>query len=248
MEEPDVTRAGVATDGTTIQGLADHLGDLARNLHHRGDGEGPLTDVVRTALRLIPQASDASISLMKGNRQMESRAATGDLPRVVDAIQTRTGEGPCITALRERVVRVPDLGTDDRWPRFSPAALDTGVRSMLCFQLFVHGEELGALNFFARTTDAFDFEAEHVGALVATHAAIALADAKVTKGLNEALISRDLIGQAKGILMERYTISAHQAFVVLSAASSKANMKLSAVAEQLISTGDLAASRKPPAS
>lgn len=248
MNEPDVTRAGSATDGAVVHGLADHLGDLARNLHHRGDGEGPLTDIVRTALRLIPQASDASISLMKGNRQMESRAATGELPRLVDAIQSSTGQGPCVTALRERVVRVPDLSTDDRWPRFSPSAWQAGARSMLCFQLFVQGEEIGALNLYATTVNAFDREAEHVGGLVATHAAIALADAKVTKGLNEALISRDLIGQAKGMLMERYKISAHEAFVVLSAASSKGNMRLSAVAEQLISTGDLAGTRKPPAS
>ena len=242
------TRHSASDTGDTISqgldGLADQLGELARSLHHREDGEDTLTEIVETALRLIPQASDASISLVKAKRTMESRAATGELPRLVDAIQSETGQGPCLSAFRERIIRVADISADERWPEFGPRAWAAGARSMLCFQLFVQGEDLGALNLISTEIDSFGPEAEQVGMLVATHAAIALAEAKVTKGLNEALINRDLIGQAKGILMERYKISSHQAFVLLSTASSQANMKLSEVAEHLAVTGDLTAGRK----
>lgn len=241
------TRSTTHTAGSPgLDGLADQLGELARSLHHREDGEDTLTEIAETALRLIPRASDASISLVKAKRTMESRAATGDLPRLVDAIQSETGQGPCLSAFHERVIRVGDISADERWPEFGPRAWAAGARSMLCFQLFVQGEELGALNLISREVDSFDPESEQVGMLIATHAAIALAEAKVTQGLNEALINRDLIGQAKGILMERYKISSHQAFVLLSTASSQANMKLSEVAEHLAVTGTLTAGRKRP--
>ncbi|MHA7209808.1 GAF and ANTAR domain-containing protein [Arthrobacter sp. MDT1-65] len=220
--------------------MAIRLGELARSLHGEPDLETRLVDIVQTALQLLPRASDASISLVRGRRRVESRAVSGDLPRVIDTIQSDTRQGPCLdAAFRHRLVRVPDMERDPRWPEFARRASDAGARSMLCFQLFVEGDTLGALNLYAGEPDAFGREAEQAGALVATHAAVALSDAKEVSGLNDALISRDSIGQAKGILMERYKISSHQAFILLSTASSSTNTRLTDIAARLTHTGDL---------
>jgi transcriptional regulator with GAF, ATPase, and Fis domain len=223
-----------------IGDLADQLGLLARELQKEQDTEAVLEDIVRAAIRLIPQVEHASISLVRARRTVESRAASGDLPRRVDAVQSETGQGPCLdAAYEEQMVQVPDLGSETRWPRFARRAWDLGARSMLSFQLFVEGDNLGALNLYGAEVGAFDEESEQIGQLVAAHAAVAFADALEISQLNQALVNRDVIGQAKGILMERFKVSAPQAFVLLSAVSSSTNTKLQVVAERLASTGDI---------
>ena len=108
---------------------------------------------------------------------------------------------------------------------------------MLCLQLFVHRDTLGALDLLAHAESAFTDESEHVGLLLASHAAIAAADAYHFEHVTSALVNRDLIGQAKGILMERFKITSEQAFAVLAKVSQDTNRKLSAVAEDLARTG-----------
>jgi hypothetical protein len=123
-----------------------------------------LTGIVHAALELVPHASDASVSLISGRRTIDSRAASSDLPRRVDALQSETGQGPCLDAsYEERVVSVPDLSKDPRWPDFSREAFRLGARSMLSFQLFVNGAHLGALNLFGKEAGAFDAESERSG-------------------------------------------------------------------------------------
>jgi len=97
---------------------------------------------------------------------------------------------------------------------------------MLCFQLFVNGDNLGALNLYGEDVDVFDEESEQVGLLVGAHAAVAFSDAQEIGQLNLALDTRDLIGQAKGILMERFKITSQQAFQVLTRASSETETNL----------------------
>ena len=110
---------------------------------------------------------------------------------------------------------------------------------MLSFQLFVDGDHLGALNLFGNDVGVFDAESERIGALVAAHAAVAVAGSQQVSQLTLALDTRDLIGQAKGILMERYKITAQQAFLLLSRASSELNIKLRDVAERLTVSGEM---------
>ncbi|HEX9227801.1 MAG TPA: GAF and ANTAR domain-containing protein [Arthrobacter sp.] len=224
--------------------LAQRLGDLARELQHEEDTDAMLAGIVHAALELVPHASDASVSLVTGRRTIDSRAASSDLPRRVDALQSETGQGPCLDAsYEERVVSVPDLSTDPRWPDFARPAYRLGARSMLSFQLFVNGDHLGALNLFGKEVGAFNAESERIGALVAAHAAVAVAGSQQISQLTQALDTRDLIGQAKGILMERYKITAQQAFLLLSRASSELNIKLHDVAEQLTVSGEMAKKR-----
>lgn len=220
--------------------LAGRLSDLARELQEEEDTDALLVDIVHAALDLIPHVTDASVSLVMGRRTVQSRAASGDLPRNVDALQSATGQGPCIdAAYEERIVRVPNMGREERWPDFALAAFDAGARSMLSFQLFVRGDNLGALNLYGDDVDVFDEESEQVGRLVAAHAAIAFSDAQEISQLTQALDTRDLIGQAKGILMERFKISSQQAFQILTRASSESNIKLRDVADHLTRSGEI---------
>jgi GAF domain-containing protein len=233
-------------DAATISAdaLAVRLGDIARELQHKEDPDAMLDGIVHAALELVPHAAEASVSLVTGRRTIDSRAASSDLPRRVDALQSETGQGPCLDAsYEERVVSVPDLSSDQRWPDFSQQAYKLGARSMLSFQLFVNGDHLGALNLFGKDVNVFDAESERIGALVAAHAAVAVAGSQQVSQLTLALDTRDLIGQAKGILMERYKITAQQAFLLLSRASSELNIKLREVAEQLTVSGEMAKKR-----
>lgn len=225
--------------GTVSGDLAVQMGGLARSLHTEEGQEAVLAHMVRAAIDLIPGAEEASISVVIGRAKVESHAPSSDLPRQIDALQEEVRQGPCMdSAFDEVTVLVPDLRKEDRWPEFSRGAIRLGVASMLSFQLWVEGDNLGALNLMSRTPEAFDEESEHIGLLVAAHAAMAFSDTQKMDQLQDALTSRDLIGQAKGILMERYKIKAQQAFIVLTRASTTTNLKLSKVAEHLAATGE----------
>src|SRR4029079_4168275 len=115
---------------------------------------------------------------------------------------------------------------------------ETGVRSMLAIRLFARGHTLGSLNLYSKQEAAFGVDADEIGALFAVLAAAALAAAQSEEGLKIALQSRDVIGQAKGILMERHRITDDQAFEMLKRASQKLNVRLAGVAERVAQTGE----------
>ena len=107
-------------------GLATQLSDLARELQQDEDVHAVLSGIVQAALDLIPGTAHASISLVTGRKKVDSEVASGELPRQVDALQSSTGQGPCLdAAYHERVVRVADLGREDRWPEFSAGRRET---------------------------------------------------------------------------------------------------------------------------
>jgi transcriptional regulator with GAF, ATPase, and Fis domain len=231
---PSLEDAGTAL----VNVLADRLSDLARTLQAHTDTEEVLAEVVAAAVRLIPGAEEASISVVVARRSVSSRFPTGELPNQVDALQEETGQGPCLDAVYEqRTVRVSDMATDERWPEFAARAAEVGAASMLSFQLYVEGDNLGALNLYSRQPDAFTDESEHVGLLFASHAAVAFAGAQHMDHLHVGMATRDLIGQAKGILMERYKVTADQAFRMLVRVSNDTNRPLRSVAGELARTG-----------
>lgn len=220
--------------------LAQQLTDLARTLHQRAHPDDVLRTVVHAAIQLIPGVEEGSISVVLGRKDASSRAPSGELPSLVDDIQTELGEGPCLeAAYLERTVRVPDMNTEQRWPRFARRAAELGVGSMLAFQLYVDDDNLGALNLYSRKVNAFSDESEHIGQLVAGHAAVAFAEAEETSNLQLAVSSRDRIGQAKGILMERYKITEQEAFLILARASQNTNIKLIRICDHLTETGEI---------
>ena len=227
--------------------LAEVLGTLARDLEEQDDPDVLLTAIVAAAVAMVPGAEEGSISLVTARRRITSCGPTGELPVQVDAIQQEVGQGPCLDAAYEQhTVRVRDLATEERWPTFARRASAIGAASMLALQLYVQGDNLGALNLYAPKPDAFTDESEQVGLLFAAHAAIAYVGARNEAQLARALVSRDLIGQAKGILMERYQISGDRAFLVLTRSSQSSNRKLQDVAAALVESGTLPGATQLP--
>ncbi|MEV6283875.1 GAF and ANTAR domain-containing protein [Kribbella sp. NPDC051770] len=186
-------------------------------------------------MSLIPGTAEGSISRVVRKHAIEHRAASSDLPVRIDALMLAVGQGPCLDAVwKQRTVRVDDLLTDERWPKFSRAAATLGARSMLSFQLFVESHNLGALNLYGARPHAFTDESEHVGLLFATHAAIAFADVQNADNLESSIQSRGDIGTAIGILMERYGLGPDRAFTVLTRFSQQSNRKLRDIAEEIV--------------
>ncbi len=230
-----------ADEGTAdINVLATQFSEVARSLQAQDDTDAMLTELVSAAVRLIPGVDEGSISVVTARRTVKSHHPSGELPRLVDAVQDKVGQGPCLDAMYEQqTVRVNDMSSEQRWPLFARRAAELGAGGMLSFQLYVHGDNLGALNLYSYEPRAFTDESEQVGLMFASHAAVAFADAQHIDQLTESLATRDLIGQAKGILMERYGITAGQAFQVLIRVSQNRNTKLREVALQLTSSRQL---------
>ncbi|MCW2904019.1 MAG: hypothetical protein JWO67_6284 [Streptosporangiaceae bacterium] len=182
----------------------------------------------RTAMEAYLAERERSLGSRPGSWRTIPPRASG--PRCLPAL-TR---GPTV---QQQTMRVDDLARDPRWPVLGPRAAERGVHSTLCLQLFVVRDTLGALDLLGRAPSAFTDESEHVGLLLASHAAIAAADAHHFENVNSALVNRDVIGQAKGILMERFKITSDQAFAALAKVSQDTNRKVSAVAEDLARTG-----------
>ncbi len=229
-----------ATGGAVRQDLAQAMADLARRLQQESD-PGSVMQVIVSAAGVIPGAEEATVSLVHNRRRVLSAAFTSERARRFDELQQETQQGPCVDSMYEQqTVRVDDLAADPRWPALARRVTEElGVASMLCFQLFVHASDLGSLNLLARRPNAFTDESERVGLLFASHAAVAVADAQDLNHIGRALASRDVISQAKGILMERYKITSSMAFALLAKISQDNNTKLFDVAESLTQTGTL---------
>ena len=224
----------------------DLMAGLARQLAAEDSLDRLWRRVVDASVSQIDGAEHAGITVLT-RKSVSTPVASDHLVREIDERQYAVAEGPCLTAAlqHEPVVRVADLHSDQRWPKFSAAIAHLDVRSMLSFQLYTgtgtDDGTIGALNIYAGPTDAFTDESVHTGSLLAAHAAVAAAANAETGGLRIALESRDAIGQAKGILMERYKITSQQAFDLLIAASQNTHRKLRDVAERLAATGELTA-------
>ena len=157
-------------------------------------------------------------------------------PLLLDEIQQRHREGPCLTAAwEEKTVHVADLETDERFPLYARDALaQTPIRSVMAFQLWIAGETMGALNVYAETANSFSAETRDIGLVFAAHSSVAWNAARRDEQFKKALASRDVIGQAKGMLMERYGVNAIQAFELLRKLSQDANTPLIQVATDLV--------------
>ncbi|TQJ23711.1 GAF domain-containing protein [Micromonospora sp. A202] len=224
-----------------VDDLAAKLSDLARTLQHEESVEATLQAIAEAAVGTVPGAQYAALSVVEHRREVHTRAGTSDLAYAVDRVQYEVGEGPCLSAVYEQqTVHLPEMTAETRWPLFTQRAAELGVSSMLSFQLYVQEDNLGALNLYSSRTHAFDDDSAHVGLLFAAHAAVAMSGAQHLEQLNQAMSVRDVIGQAKGILMERHKLTADQAFAVLARASQHTNRKLVDVAADLTATGDLA--------
>ena len=216
------------------------LEQLARALRvPEANLQATLDAMAQTAVETIGPAKYAGVNLYDhGN--FEPQAVAGEPPLILDMLQQETGTGPCIDSSRDQVtIRVDDMATETRWPRYTERALALGVASMLCVPLSVKEQQLGSVSLYATDRAAFTLADEYVARLFASQAALALAEAHRAEQMRHALSSRDIIGQAKGILMERHRITADEAFGLLSKHSQRVNRKLADVARALTETGTL---------
>ncbi|HEY8302454.1 MAG TPA: GAF and ANTAR domain-containing protein [Jatrophihabitans sp.] len=217
------------------------VADFAAELVDTPTLEELLERALALAVEIVPGCEQSGISLLQ-NRVVETPASFGDLAAACDKLQEQLAEGPCVTALLEAdIIRIDDLGDDPRWPQFSAAATQYGVRSMLACRLATQRDKLGALNMYATTPGAFSEESEAMAAGYAAHVSLALSALDREANLRRALASREVIGQAMGILMERHRVTASQAFDVMVHASQRSNVKLRMIAEELVRTGTLPA-------
>jgi GAF domain-containing protein len=207
-----------------------------RTINQTNTLDDMLTAIAETARRSVPGFDHVGISTIDRDGQVRTRAAAGDLVWKLDELQYDLGEGPCVDSLRDGdVVLAPRIRTDDRWPNYAPKAADAGVKSQLAVKLYLDSSgTLGGLNLYSTESEDIDPDAENLADLFAMHAAIALGHAEEREHLNEALHSRKLIGQAIGILMERYQLNEDRAFSFLIRASSHGNVKLRDVAAELV--------------
>jgi len=195
--------------------------------------------VVTAVPDTVPGFDYASVSVAFQDGAVATRAASGDLAEVLDLHQYELEQGPCWDALtRPGVVVSHFMPHEQRWPAYSAEAARAGVTAQIAVHLGNGGPVRGALNLYSTDDREMDPEAPGTAALFATHAALAFGWARTEQQLNEALSSRKTIGQAIGIVMERYRIDEEKAFAFLLRVSSHGNIKLREVARELIQTTD----------
>jgi GAF domain-containing protein len=229
----------------------DALGELSRSvsqsaasLFSAGSVLDTLGSVVGMALITIEGCDLAGIFVMEDD-VLTTPVSTGPAVLEIDAVQCRTGEGPCLDAfVHRRIIYADDLRTDLRWPAFSHQADREGIRSVLSLPLAPDSQD-GALNLYAHYPAAFGVVDRAKATILVSLASLALSVAQSheeeerrAENLNAALGTRETIGEALGILMERERITANQAFDILRRASQHLNIKLREVAQTLVDTGE----------
>ncbi|MDI6626746.1 MAG: GAF and ANTAR domain-containing protein [Rhodococcus sp. (in: high G+C Gram-positive bacteria)] len=216
---------------------ASSLAEFARSLRDtRRSMPETMTEILRTSIRLIPGATVGCVTTVsKGVRTVV--ASTDPLAEKLCRLQYELDEGPIPTEVRHfDVVVSDDLTSEPRWPEFAVLAVNEGFKSLAAFQLYSNADDLGALIFYSDEPRAFDVDAVEIGEALAAHAAIALLSARDNEQFRTGLASRDIIGQAKGMIMERYDLDAVQAFELLAKLSQQQNQPLHKVAHDLVDT------------
>jgi len=228
----------------TLSGLAHSYAGLGQELLTRQDVDEVFEALTSVGVRQVPGAEHAGITCYRKG-VLETLAATSELVTAVDKIQYALSSGPCVDAVRAgSVLRTGDLQAEPRWPEFGPQAYDaTGIKSMMSFRLYKEEQDgVVGINFYSTQSDAFTLWAQTVGLLLATHGALAVANAWARKrnaDLSRALVSNRVIGVAIGMLASTHKITPEDALALLRIASQHKNRKLADLASQVVATGAL---------
>jgi GAF domain-containing protein len=228
--EPGVVKSGVQH---TIN--ADVFARLATELHEAPTVEETVEAVVEFALQAERCAYAGLVLALRGGRA-EIAAVTDPVVQEIFKLQIDTGIGPMLTALSGGTIQVPDVASDTRWPGWAAKAAVLGLRSAMHVPLRAGAGPIGVLSLLHTEPHAFDADDEAVAHILARHASVAVADAQQDESLAQAVDARKVVGQAMGILMERFDVNGDQAFEMLKRMSQSTNTKLQAVAQGLIDT------------
>jgi GAF domain-containing protein len=212
--------------------------ELVSDLHQRASFDVPalLRDVIDGAAASVPGAQYAGITVSRRRRLSETASATHRYPVLLDEIQYRSQQGPSLTASAlDETVRIDDLADDDRWPAYREEALaQTPIRSILSVPMFREGGTTSTLSLYAESTRAFDHVSTNLGRIFAAHAALIWNMMRRDQQFRAALVSRDVIGQAKGRMIERFNIDADGAFEMLKLMSQDSNTPIAQVAQRIV--------------
>lgn len=204
---------------------------------------GDIDQLLNTATATIVDmgvADTVSILERVGDHQFTTKAPTDDLATAVDRLQRKLHEGPCVEASYDKdVLSSGDVGADPRWPQWGPAAAAEGVRAVISVQLYNHDQTMGALNLFHTTTQHFSTDDLELARTLAVPISIEFAHCRQDEHLWKAIDARHRVGQAQGILMERFKISDAVSFSVLRRLSQQGNRKLYLIADDIVRTGQL---------
>ena len=227
--------------------VAAALTEAAKSINSPRSLSETLDAIVRAARQTVPGFAHVGISTMHKDGRIETQAATDDLVWELDGLQYGLDSGPCVSSMRGdgSVVVAAKIRHDQRWPDYVAEAVKLGLRSQLALRLHNDRETLGGLNLYSTESDDVPEDAVHVAGLFATHAAIALGRSRYEHQLNDAISTRKVIGQAIGIVMERYGISEDRAFHFLARASSTSNAKLRDVAQELVDATEQSFAQQP---
>ncbi|MGD0311731.1 MAG: GAF and ANTAR domain-containing protein [Acidimicrobiales bacterium] len=225
----------------------DPISDLSDSIAHLFSAErapDTLEEVVGLAVSTIEGCDYAGIFVVEGD-SMSNPVSTDPIVIQLGDIHRRTMQGPCIDAMASgEAFYAEDLAYDERWPEFGREMSEAGIRSLLALPMALDGST-GALNLYARYPHAFGVIDRGRALLLAAIAGAAYStvrsheeEERRATELHAALATREMIGQAQGILMERERISADAAFDILRRASQHLNIKLRVVAQNLVDTGE----------
>lgn len=220
--------------------MTDELLTYARRLLHElapGDLDHTLSRITAAAVEVLPDVTMASITIRHKDERLETFAPTDDVLLELDAAQYDLHEGPCYeSATDEAYVFSSDLAADERWPRYSEVALAAGVHAQAGISLFDAPRFQGALNLYSHTVGAFD-DLGPLSDLFSHQAVVVIGYANEISSLRQAIATRQQIGQAVGIVMERYSLTEDRAFAFLTRLSQTRNEKIAVIAKEFISGG-----------
>jgi ANTAR domain/GAF domain len=225
-------------DPAEVEATHLRIAEILQELYGRDDVDSDtvIAELAEHAAVEISGAQYAGVTVTRNGRHIDTPAATHKWPILLDEIQQRHRQGPCLSAAwEEKTIHVRDLETDERFPLYARDVLaETPIRSVMSFQMWIAGETMGALNVYAETPNVFDEKTRAVGLVFAAHSSVAWNAARRDEQFKKALASRDVIGQAKGMLMERYGVNAIQAFDLLRKLSQDSNTPLIQIATDLV--------------
>ncbi|WP_433158382.1 GAF and ANTAR domain-containing protein [Kribbella sp. CA-247076] len=226
-------------DTARSRSTADEFARLAVELHAAGGVESTVEAVVEFALHAVG-CDYAGILLVATTGVVEIGAVTDPMVETIYRSQLDAGEGPALAALEERAILViQDASVDDRWPRWRSVVGALGIGGLMHVPMRAGQRVIGVLSLYKRRTECFDADDEAIAQILARHASVAVATARHEETWARAVDARKLVGQAMGILMERFDLDSDQAFGVLRRYSQHTNTKLRDVAQQLIETRKL---------
>ena len=227
------------TDDSGKFDVAQALADASRSMAVHGNPGDTLDAIVVAARAAVPGFNHVCVTVVAADGAVTTMASTSDLVRDMDSLQYQLGEGPCLSAVRhEELVMAQYLDREERWPQYTARAVEAGIRSQMAVRLSTDEEVLGSLNFYSTVRDTIDPEAFHRASLFATHAALALGYARRLEVTHASAQTHRLIGQAIGMLSERFEITDERAFYYLVRVASAGGLELRQVAREVVDQGN----------